>query len=243
MRQDAKSAKSCDAKMAAMIRFGGSELALKSLIALKRENNSYCQSILAMIFHTNESLTSDPDAIEAALQLVASTSLPKSNHSRFQILNAALSVLLDSRSKSFEYGPNLLFYERNSSHVSRMRTVVRQTRSLQRVNRVLSVTNPIVWSEKCEVRVSCDASATGGIDRGYGIFAKESISAGEIILAEVPLVSVLPDRLGERCSHCHRLFSHPRRKCDEINCPECGTGYCSADCRDAADQSYHKVSP
>jgi hypothetical protein len=117
-------------------------------------------------------------------------------------------------------------------------------KTLDFLNRELSSVAP-----KCEVRVtelytlSESASNTNGFmltNKQLGLFAKEDIAAGELVLEEYSILSG-NNRLKESlCDACSALLPPLGAENGSIPCPECDdTMFCSKRCFEQAMANYH----
>ncbi len=71
---------------------------------------------------------------------------------------------------------------------------------------------------------------------GRHVRADKPIKAGDTLVVEEPMDAILyPNRYGTNCNYCFCKLKNV------VPCPNCaGVGFCSAECRDIALESYHK---
>lgn len=80
-----------------------------------------------------------------------------------------------------------------------------------------------------------------GTSRQLGVFAREDIHAGEIVLKETSLLTAnnrLQDALCDACSADLPEMKDPAFS-DVVDCPECSVVFCNQNCYDMAEEEYH----
>ncbi|KAF4554162.1 Hypothetical protein D9617_5g070390 [Elsinoe fawcettii] len=82
------------------------------------------------------------------------------------------------------------------------------------------------------------ADATESVSKQLGVFAKEDLEPGEVILDETSLLTAnnrLQDTLCDACG----IDIESSGKSDSVTCEECYVLFCSTTCLEAANASYH----
>jgi len=96
---------------------------------------------------------------------------------------------------------------------------------------------------KLEVKATKLPALTGqgGTSRQLGVFTREDVAPGEIVLKETSLLTAnihLQDALCDACSADLPEMTDPAFS-EVVACPECSVVFCNQTCADLADEEYH----